>query len=295
MEIFTYTKRQWDKGDCPFQDKYVEDRTVLYHGTSNIAEASIDKDGLLLTDGVRYSKKEVDGLLSIMEELQWYGSNFMPGVLKGFTQSDYEHTDGNSKPIHLSFLSCRCLTYAQKHYVGGETSFAIREAFKDLGKYVQDPDVKYAHLCDLWRQLEENFNVFYSKSVPAEFRLNNENATFSGYSSFWNFCKESGMFDSYHSIEKPIEFEEEWVNGKLESLSGIRNKNNELLDRYQYGVIYAVRLDSEVVSKMATCGQGKVSVEPIPLENILAKSVVDFEFTQARNRNHYKRDIDRLT
>lgn len=132
-----------------FPPEIENDRWVLYHGTSSVAEQQIDAEGLIWKPAT-YSKADIDQLISIFESMGWVGTNAAGmAVLKPFTQAgDFGSED--KKPIYFYDDGLAAAPfYATRDCAGGETARAVRYAMADLDLFLEDEGVRNRRPVDL--------------------------------------------------------------------------------------------------------------------------------------------------
>ena len=109
------------------------DPWVLYHGSSNLAEARIATEGLKWRPAL-YTQSDIKAVCSIFEKLGWagvHGGGY--AALKPFSLS-HDFAGSSTKPIFLAATSHRAALYASKDFCGGEAVRALHYAIGDLAE-----------------------------------------------------------------------------------------------------------------------------------------------------------------
>jgi len=132
-----------------FPPEIENDRWVLYHATSSVAEQQVDSEGLKWKS-TTYSRSDIGQLVSIFQSMNWNGIHLagMP-VLVPFTQNgDFGSED--RKPIYFDIDGRAAAPYyTTRDCAGGETARAVRYAMADLELYLEDESVRNQPPVDL--------------------------------------------------------------------------------------------------------------------------------------------------
>ena len=136
----------WDdsRQDCLFPPEIEEDSWVLFHGTSNLAEQSIEDYGFHGSEPV-VSRSDLLNVLHAFERLQWVGNDGggLP-VLLPFSLRHDRPRDG-SNAVAFAETSHRALNFATRDFAGGEAARAVRKAMSDLELYASDSLLQEEH------------------------------------------------------------------------------------------------------------------------------------------------------
>ena len=116
---------------------------VGYHATSSCCEEGIERFGL--AGSLHVSSEQVYGLRRIFESMNWQGIHQGGyGVLMAF--SSVRSIGVQTPPIYLGSFPKRCLLYATRDFVGGESFRAVGYAVEDLERFMQDAQLRQEHL-----------------------------------------------------------------------------------------------------------------------------------------------------
>jgi hypothetical protein len=130
------------------------DQWLLFHGSSNIYEDSISKNGLR-PEQSQFEIEDLQKVESLYERLHWSGTHMGGfGVLKPYSiMHDYGHQKG--KPLYLAESAQRASLYSTKDFAGGEICRALHYCLVDLSKYINEEYVREEHAIQLERQPEQ--------------------------------------------------------------------------------------------------------------------------------------------
>jgi hypothetical protein len=166
--------------------------------------------------------------------MNWQGSSGASlGVLTAFTWS--RTMELAIRPVYLSDYPEGCLLYSTKEFAGGETARAIRYAMQELSDYLTDDHVRQEH----YNIQQSEYKDLASKSAKTT---------------------------------PVIKVNLDWLRAKLTALERLRYKATSLKDQYQCGVVYAVRLSTVDLPRLADGNlQGFQYFGTIPADRIAAK------------------------
>jgi hypothetical protein len=276
MRTFEYQPDGTIHSICPFRLAYLEDQSVVYHGTSNCCEPMIESDGFTWQPAL-YTRDELDLLIRIFEQLYWPGLNGEAfAVLTSFTQSDFNWIkDQNRKPVFFTHDSQRTLRYAQRSCAGGETAQAVRTAFAELDTYLHDAENRPREVQKSWRVLRG----VVRGEIPGREDPVLESVSYQDIRDLWRYyAKELRIFmrlgAGVRPAVEPVLFTERWLREQLDLLQNLRLRCQAVYDKFEYGVVYAVRLEEEDGIDLTRYSHDIRALKPIPPSRIIAKSIV---------------------
>ncbi|EAQ96906.1 hypothetical protein [Congregibacter litoralis] len=121
-----------------------QDPWLLFHGTSNLFESRVRKEGLRARKPV-FSIDQLTAVADIFEALSWSGEH--PGgyaVLKPFSIG-HDFSQRRGQPIFLAESALRAATFATADFAGGEVCRALSYCLADLERYVSDDVLREKH------------------------------------------------------------------------------------------------------------------------------------------------------
>jgi hypothetical protein len=301
MEIYTYTAAQSEAAECPFGDKYSKDLSVYYHGTSCHTEEAIDREGFAW-NGNTYTLEEIESVNKVFDQLHWAGCHTGGfTVLGSFTMSDFKHgRNVKNKGISFAGMSDRAILHASKEWAGGETARALRFAFEDLCRYLEDPEFRQAQILHSWEGLRDSIS---GATLPRDcVPQSPEKICFGHIHKLWNFYASLGVMTGMggRSPVEPADFSPDWLRGRVEELQPLRDRVYRLTAEYRYGVVYAVRLNKEDQAKAIKRSNFELYIKHVlPPQRIIAKAVIPAEAGYNQAHRDKKKDlalaISRLT
>ena len=226
-----------------FPDDISNDTWIYYHGTSSIFENAIETNGFKRSQSEFLCDREVRGVVSIFEKMQWCGSDLGGfAVLKPFSLN-FDLKDGSS-PIFFGESGYRALLYATSDFAGGEKARALRKSIKDLEYYITSKAIRDEHIADLENEYNELARCGAQLGTP------------------------------------PSMVDLEWLSIQLSTLDMIKRKCEQYYDDHKYGLVYAIKFTQNESSHLAyNRSMGLLSFSDIPLDRIIAKVKVPREFT----------------
>ncbi len=269
MEISIYQSEPQEEPTCPFGGRFDTDPWIAFHGSSSVNEHAIMADGLFAGEQ-GYTRTDLAALCSIFESLWWVGESVNGyAVLKAFSDADYMRGDGVSKPTHLAESSFRAMRYALPSRAGGEAAMAVREAFADLDKALATPEGVQAIRDAAFKQLRGGLRPPYpdgcapTPGFPVEFR--HIHAFWS-----WRLTREPQLENL-----RPLDVTSDWPRAELERLRARLATCFAAAGKWQYGVVYAIRLDETFLPYLSYTGSnGLCCVRRIPPQRIVAKAIL---------------------
>jgi hypothetical protein len=216
----------------PLHQTFTEGEWIAFHGTSSVFENDIDQNGIESPN--MFNEREICDLVSIFQSMNWRGSSGASfGVLTAFTWS--RTMELAIRPVYLSDYPEGCLLYLTKEFAGGETARAIRYAIHELSDYLTNDHVRQEHY-NLQQSEYEDLASKSAKTTPV------------------------------------IKVNLDWLRAKLTDLERLRYEATSLEDQYQWGVVYAVRLSTIDLPRLADGNlQGLQYFGAIPTDRIAAK------------------------
>jgi hypothetical protein len=235
MKVFDFTAEQLEKCRTLFPSNIDQDPWVFYHATSSVAEAAIESEGLVWRPGV-YSKSDLQTVARIYKGMDWCGENTDGyAVLAGFSLS-VDFDKNMTKPVYLSEYSTRPLEYASRSFAGGETARAVRIALEDLYSYLGSTELRREHY---ERQRRRCIRLVRRGDLPC----------------------------------RVIKVNIEWLGSRLQDLKTLEEACEQLLRRYEYGLVYAVKFNQSDLSSLEFSKiWGLRCFAHLPLERLLAKA-----------------------
>ena len=135
-------------------DNIEKDDEILWHGTSNISEAYLDKMHPIPFSW--FSKEELERIICIYKKIGWsgiHGDGF--AVLNTFSLHDF--ADDVNKKIYLGETMQRTKLYASAGFAGGELVRSVYYSIKDLIRYSTEPEIRDKNIKYIERENEFNF------------------------------------------------------------------------------------------------------------------------------------------
>jgi hypothetical protein len=221
----------------PFPPAIAQDPYVLYHGTSSIHEAEIDRDGLRPSHP-QFQREEVAAVARLFQLLSWRGrSAASRAVLEPFSlQHDFSEDKGRA--VHFGEGVLCAIQYSAARNAGGEVANALRCSFDDLWAYATDESIRADH------------RVHIAECVS---RLGSLNA----------------HPDSY---PQPPSIGVEQLVSELGRLEPLRRSARSCERDFTHGVVYAVRFSVDDLPLLEHDSfMGTRCYGPIPPHRLLAK------------------------
>jgi len=140
----------------------LNDKNVLYHGTSNIAEVFIDNN--TSNNLLEFSLKACNEIIQIYQEINWDGLPGGYGVLSTFSKNDFRNE--NKKFMFLALTADRAARFATKDFAAGELARSVFYSILHLKNYLQKEELRSEHKADM----ERNF-IYYQKNYDVDLNL----------------------------------------------------------------------------------------------------------------------------
>lgn len=181
------------------------DPWLLFHGTSGEVGSRIERQGLTPA-GNGISRDVIARIVAIYDELHWAGTDAGGfGILKPFSL-DHDFYFSGRKPTYLAESSWRAALFATADFAGGESCRALRRALGDLELLLASPATREQRLKHLQREYEHLEGT-----------------------------------DLYSDYVRPVDLD--WLADHLTLLRPLSIQWNRPLERFNHGVVYAVRLE----------------------------------------------------
>ena len=226
-----------------FPDELVQDPLVLFHGTSNLAEEAIDRDGLVMVTGSEHDEI----IMSFWRIYEGILQGMLVTNMKAFTSIPNWTSERQAygiRPISLALTPFRCALFASAQYAGGEVARTVALVLEELEGFLSDEELHHK-----WRELSARRNrSMYEGGIPPEFSVPDGRLDLDALSSF------------------------------LESIKPKCEPYLQLRQQYVYGVIYAVRLDAERDMqhlRWEPSSSGIQVLRPIPVSSVVGKVHVE--------------------
>jgi hypothetical protein len=236
-----------------FPKHWLEDPDILYHGTSNIFEADIDREGLrtvsLLDD--RISSVIVDIYKNTL--FSFFDSSHGGGIDVIVPYYKNEISRFGSRPLSFAFHPSRCTLYASRDFAGGEH---IRSLYRAISYY------KELLLSKNKRSAWENEFKQMLMNMPPEAKYHDKL--------------------SINNPSFPLAELENKYSGIADSLTFC----HDIISKYEYGVIYAVDLSDFPTSRVSKEAKGLYVHDTIPTKMIAGKII----WTQGNQSIHGDND-----
>lgn len=245
IEIDLHT---WQTGKLLFPKEIYNDSSVLYHGTSNINEAEIESVGITPSKQL-FSKEDIFSVIKSFINMGWHGSDTGAfNVLLSYSKWDYSRTEGN--PIFFHYDPTKCLTYAEKDFIGGEKTRSIRKCGRDLKKMLSNTSVYEKYIADFTQW----------------------GSSMSSYGQQLGISRDEIRIHTLEEIEIIYNRHQHlWI------------RSEEIVERHKYGVIYAVKFNQQSAKDLRNGnGMGILSFSDILPDQILDKIIVDDHIQKSR-------------
>ena len=217
------------------------DPWVIYHGTSQVREATIDREGFCLPS-FPFNRMQLESILQLFDWLRWDGLSEAKGVVEAWSLN-HAHREGNEGAIFFAGTSIEALTFASHAFAGGEKLYSVRGALAELHQFMASDELRRNH----WAAQEKKYRRMVAEGFPSDWLRKNQ----------------------------PVEIDLPRLQAELEALEPLRAEANAIQDRHAYGLVYAVRLEpSDLASLKDQGGMGILATRPIPAERILGKVII---------------------
>nr|AIF19788.1 hypothetical protein [uncultured marine group II/III euryarchaeote KM3_87_G01] len=274
MEIATFDTERFRKDGEIFSREIHDNERILFHGTTSICEENILNNGLTSNLSDNSILSTITSIIEQFEKMAWAGDDAGGFLVLKYYSKESDYRKSGKKPIFFKHeLSTACL-YATIDFAGGESSRAIRKSLSDLEKYCNNDELRSEHLQKLWRKLVKNSS--WLEVLPRKFRKTNaKNVTPEIYSEVWDFMKNNWptMLEQWPpcSHQLPPHLPKiEPIQKFLNQMKEVNVKANYPIINYQYGVIFAIKMNNEDFHTLENWGeQGIVSFQSIGPEKIV--------------------------
>jgi hypothetical protein len=184
--------------------------------------------------------------------------------------------DAYPKPCFFAETSFRALLYSGQDFAGGETARAVRKAFADLDRYLDDSPFRRRELWQSWCQMRQWVVGFDPPSDPAS----PDEVTHKDLLALWDAYAAHGRRAQVGTRPpvRPADFTEGWLRARLDALRPVQNRAEEALREFTHGVIYAVRFKEEDLPHLGyESAPGLYSRVSIPPSRIEARARISLE------------------
>ncbi len=274
MKVYHYSSNDALIGRCPFNEEFLTDSWVAFHGTSNHAAAQIESQGISWQPET-YSKSNISAVLDIFDQLHWSGQKQGGfGVLASFAQSDFNKSNrGSVKPVFLAETSFQSVLYASREFAGGETARALRLALSDLHEYLNNPAFRKKAIAASWKHLRNSTPLAVpSHCIPQDI----EDVPFQFVQRLWEYFDSMGSRPGVGGRPgvEPYSYSEPWLQTQLAELEQLHRSCDNWFSNYQYGVIYAIRFTDADLPHLASDRGGLVFDGTLSPDRIVAKAII---------------------
>ncbi len=237
LKLFKFDEGRAEKDRRLFSAAIEDDPLVFFHGTSGFNAEAVESEGF---HGRLPPHEQMEQVIEIFNRMRWVGDNADGlGVLQNYTLRHDRVLDGK-KLVFFAVRSLTALSYATRDFAGGETLFALRNAFHDLESYLADPVVREQHEAHMAKEYE--------------------------------WLKRSNTPPSALEKAKPARVDLGWLEAQLRSTLPIRELAQESYRKHDRGVVYAVRLTLEEFRKLERTSAAAVELDGcVPASRIIAR------------------------
>jgi hypothetical protein len=223
-------------------DSIINENSLLFHGTSNIAEPFIDSNSF--NPESRFSQKVCEEIIEIYREMNWDGSPRGYGVLSSFSIIDYKNK--NERFLFLADNVNRAALFATQDFAAGELVRSLFYSILDLKEYLEQEHLRNNHKAYI------EFNYIYYRN----------------------------KYD--------VDLKELTV--RVNNLESLFINLTELRNKYQYGVVYCYKVESDQYYKLKDRGNmGIVLTQDLDKSSLIAKIILSdskaIEINDNRSQN----------
>ena len=142
---YEFDRDRYQDDGAIFPDEIELDPELLFHGTSNAASSTIEREGLQ-SGRKPITQSDAAKVADVFRLMDWSGRKIsgLP-VLQTYTLR-HDFRDGPESPIFLAALASGALWFATRNWAGGEKCSAVRNAIRDLDAYYHDASIRSEHL-----------------------------------------------------------------------------------------------------------------------------------------------------
>lgn len=228
-----------------FPDAIESDAWTMFHGTSLSNAPSIEASGFS-TSQVLFTAEEVAAVVRIYKWMDWSGeSSSGYAVLEPFSHNyDFARP---AEPLQFFWhVSHKAVRWATRDFAGGEKCRAMRNAIRDLQRYVDDPEVRARH----------------GAQLEAE-------------------CRRTGRLErngrSLNPSECAVDLHE--LADRIAGLAELRARADAPFDGYRGGVVYAFRIGPEGLGSLSwNNSMGIQTAARVPSSLIAAKVLIPTDY-----------------
>lgn len=221
-----------------FPEVVIQDRNILYHGTSNVAEEQIELEGLHpIQNEAQHAL--VHALTAIHRDVLKGRVGRNPGGFETLVFYSGELGAHAIRPVSLAFTHTRCGLYASADFCGGEVARTISRIHSYLHRLLDDPAA---------REERQSLIDHEIARLPLD------------------------IHPSY--LDRRI-LDVEELDRRVSDIEQQMLDMMQLHASYQYGVIYAVSLQhSATPIRIRPEANGVYALDPIPVDALIGKVVV---------------------
>jgi hypothetical protein len=183
-------------------DSIINENSLIFHGTTNIAEPYID--GNTYNPVCRFSQKVCEEIIEIYRGMNWDGLPGGYGVLCSFSITDFKNE--NEKHFFLADTVNRAALFATQDFAAGELVRSLFYSILHLKNYLEQEHLRNDHEADM----EFNF-IYYRKKYDVDLKQ---------------------------------------LTAKVNNLELLFINLSELRNKYQYGVVYCYKVESNQYYKL---------------------------------------------
>ncbi|HXB71296.1 MAG TPA: hypothetical protein VNY05_23880 [Candidatus Acidoferrales bacterium] len=235
-----------------FSPRLEDDPWVLYHATSSPVERKIDQEGFA-GSAFLVTREHVIHMVSLYRSMNWAGIHSDGyAALGGITLGRAHFLEP-----HCWFreASMRSLVYAQRSWAGGEWAMSFRQAFDDLVEFLRSETARQEHLQS---QVQLCRFLVMSGAAPSPV----------------------------------IKVDAARLTAALEPLQVNAEACSQLVQRYEHGLIYAVKfVESDVPNLSDRGGSGILYTGTVLSDRIVGKACLDLGDRPAPRKSD---DVERM-
>lgn len=220
-----------------FPEELTQNMEILYHGTSNVAEAGIEQNGIrpVQDEKLHALASELMGIhRDVLKEK--IGRN--PGGFEALVFYDAELNQHETRPISLAYTSDHSQLYASAGFCGGELARTVSRIHPYLHRLINDPEARDERQSPIDKAIA---------SLPPY---------------------------SHHSYLDRRVLDVEELRHRVALIDQQMMELVNVHEAYRYGVIYAVRMDRlEAFPPLREESNGIYALGPIPLNAVIGKVI----------------------
>lgn len=236
-----------------FPDEIEQDPWIMYHGTSGFNAESIESEGFVWKkrNGLR---EDIERLVNVFEKMNWYGLDGSSlAVLKPLSLiHDFGGT--NVSPIYFAEASNSALLFASKDFAGGEKYRSIRRSLDHLTQYLNSAEIQNEHYIQMQYEYEQAIEL-------------------------------GALLDGL----EPFRVDLDWLRNQIASFSDLMDHANQLFERHEYGIVYAVKMNEKDLSNLELHNSMGIKCwAQIPADKITYKMIVPGNYKHMSDGDYFK-------